>query len=151
MCGVSLRNSATAFLGTFTEKGEPVILVMNQTSPPKVKPILNRKLGNRIQHADMFVDIQNRKCNMVLVNQNNDVFWITNTFSSDQEVHKVRSLKRPKGMTPEVLVCMTALEEATLFYLNKGASSGTLIKVGRGGGIEEPVQLRLDYEPMCAG
>lgn len=99
----------------------------------------------------MHVDIHTHRTNMVMINQNNDIFFIADAFGRGQDIQKIKSLKRPKSMKPEVLVGMTTADEASLFWIDQKTESGVLVKVGKSGGVTKPVLIPLNIEPMCSG
>ena len=152
LAGPSIRGIPTGFLSTFTEKGSPVILSMNPQQPHAITVRGSRDLiGTRIHAAGMHVDPHTKKSNLVMVNQNNDIFWVSDLFGRGQEIQRLKSLKRPKSMKPELMVGMANADEASIFWIDQKTRSGFLIKVGRLGGITKPFEIRLDIEPMCAG
>lgn len=108
-------------------------------------------VGSRIHGSGMHVDPHTRKSNVVIVNQNNDVFWVSDVFGRGQEIQRIKSLKRPKSMRPELLVGMSNGDEANIFWIDPKTQSGMLVKVGKSGGMTKPVEIRLDVEPMCSG
>lgn len=151
LTGPSVCGIATGFLSTFTERGSPVVLAMNPLQPQAIPVRGSRDLiGTRIHSAGMFVDSNTKKSNMVMVNHNNDVFWVSDLFGRGQEISRLKSLKRPKSMKPELLVGMTNAEEASIFWIDHKTRSGLLVRVGRSGGVTKPYEIQLDIEPMCA-
>ena len=88
------------------------------------------------------------KSTLVLVTQNNEVFWVNDVFGSNQSVARLKSLKRSKSMKPEVLVGMPNVNEANIFWIEPKTQSGVLMKVGKKGGSTK-IDIRLDIEPMC--
>ena len=152
LAGPSIRGIATGFLSTFTERGCPVILSMSSPRPHAIAVRASRdSMGPRIHGAAMHVDPHTKRSNLVMVNQNNDIFWISDLFGPGQDIQRLKSLKRPKSMKPELLVAMSNADEANIFWVDTKTRSGVLIKVGRSGGITRPYEIRLDVEPMCGG
>lgn len=88
---------------------------------------------------------------MVMVNHNNDVFWVSDLFGRGQEISRPKTLKRPKSMKPELVMGMANADEANIFWIDQTARSGLLAKIGRSGGITRPFEIPLDIELMCAG
>lgn len=125
---------------------------MNQSQPHAIV-LRDAKgmIGSRIHGAGMHVDPHTRKSNLVMVNHNNDVFWINDIFGRGQDIQRIRSLKRPKSMKPEMLVSMSNADEANIFWVDQKTQSGMLVRVGKSGGMTRPIEIRLDVEPMCSG
>lgn len=86
-----------------------------------------------------------------MVNHNNDIFWISDLFGRGQDIQRIKTLKRPKSMKPELMVAMTNADEASIFWIDQKTHTGMLVRVGKSGGMTKPMEIRLDMEPMCAG
>lgn len=151
VCGATSRSHPSAFLSTFTEKGNPVVLTMGPNNP-SVRFIRDprEQIGTRIHSATMTVDTAGRS-NLVLVNQNNIVFWVTDIFGRDTKIDKVNILKRPKSLKNEIQVAMSNSDEASVFWVDKATQTGVLVKVGKNGGKAQPLYFRLDVDPLCGG
>ncbi|KAK5954898.1 hypothetical protein OHC33_003577 [Knufia fluminis] len=150
VAGPSVRGIPTGFLSTFTEKGVPVILSMSSQQAHAIPLRTSRDMiGTRVHSAGVHVDPHTKKSNLVLVNHNNDVFWVSDLFGRGQDIQRFKSLKRAKSMKPELLVAMPNADEASIFWIDQKLQSGMLMKVGRSGGMTRPVEIRLDLEPMC--
>lgn len=151
LVGPSIRGFATGFLATYTEKGSPVILSMS-SQPHAVSLRTSRdRIGTRIHAAGMHFDPNNRKASLLMINHNNEVFWITDVFGTGQDINPLKSLKRPKSMKPELYISMPNADEANVFWIDTSKQAGMLMKIGRSGGMTRPVEIRLDIEPMCSG
>lgn len=152
VAGPSVRGIPTGFLSTFTEKGVPVILSMSPQQAHAIPLRTSRDMiGTRVHSAGLHVDPHTKKSNLVMVNHNNDVFWISDLFGRGQDIQRLKSLKWSKSMKPELLVAMPNADEASIFWIDQKLQVGMLIKVGRSGGMTRPAEIRLDMEPMCGG
>lgn len=99
----------------------------------------------------MHVDPHTKRSNLVMVNQNNEIYWISDLFGRGQEIQKIKTLKRPKSMKPELMVAMSNSDDCNIFWMDPKSPCGWLAKVGKSGGMTKPVELRMDIEPMCSG
>lgn len=151
LVGPSVRQIATGFITTYTEKGSPMVLSMS-AQPHAISLRTSRdKIGTRIHSAGMYCEPTLKKASIVMINHNNEVFWLTDVFGQGQDIHQLKSLKRPKSMRPELHISMPNSDEANVFWIDTSKQAGMMMKIGRSGGMTKPVEIRLDIDPMCSG
>lgn len=109
----------------------------------------NDMVGSRIHGSALKVDTSSKKSSLVIVNHNNDVFWVSDAFGRSQDIQRFKPLKRAKSMKPEVLVGMANTDEANIFWVDPKSRCGMLVKVGRAGGMTRPTEIRLDVDALC--
>lgn len=125
---------------------------MNQNQPHAI-PVRGSRdmIGTRIHGAGMHVDPHTKKSNLVMVNSDNEIYWISDLFGRGQDIQKIKTLKRPKSLKPEIMVAMSNADEASLFWIDHKSQCGWLAKVGKSGGMTKPAEIRLNVDPMCSG
>ena len=135
----------SAFLTTFTEKGNPTFLSF-ATPNPSSRLLRDSKgrIGTRIHSAALCA----AGTNLVLINQRNEVYWLEDCFTGLQEFRRVGKIARSKSTSRDVELGMPNSDELHVFWIEKGR--GMLVRMGKGGGMTKTVELVLDMDVLAA-
>ena len=128
VAGPSVRGIPTGLLSTFTEKGVPVILSMSPQQAHAIPLRTSRDMtGSRVHSAGVHVDPHTNKSNLVMVNHNDDGFWISDLFGRGQDIQRFKSLKGSKSMRPELIVAMPNANEANILWIDQQLRVGIVM------------------------
>jgi hypothetical protein len=103
----------------------------------------NQQIGSRIHRAATCSTGQN----LVLMNDRNEIYWITNPFGSEASPVRIGVIKRIKSVKREVEIALPTSDEVYTFWVDKG--KGVLTAMGRFGGKSKPISINLDMDRLC--
>lgn len=114
---------------------------------PSVRPLRDKgqHVGSRVHRAVLCPTGEN----LVLMNDRNEIFWISTPFGREQAPMRVASIKRARSVRREVEMAIPGRDEVHVFWIEKG--KGVLVTVGRNGGRSKPAELNVNIEQLLEG